>query len=142
MNNTRTIPIERIYNLLDSLCRDLDFLADPDIEKKMGCTLDCCIVHGIITDFFEMDENRTPEILLVEQIIGRSNLEMFRLFEEPFNEAMYYGGKDFSQNPWWKNFSQLAKDLSNGIQKSVGEYKLKNPNIKFENTNFKARETL
>lgn len=125
MHNPHTVPIERVYNLLDSLCDDLDFLADPDIEKKMICDLSCCISNGIIANFFEMDQNNKEKMPLIEQIIGADNLAMLRIFEEPFYQATDYDEKEgFSQEQRWKDFAQLAQDLSNRIKKSVEEHKL------------------
>jgi hypothetical protein len=120
--------IECIYNSLESLCRELDFLADPLIEEKMACSLDCCIGNSIYRYFDSIqgrddlsdktDENRAA---LYQAIIAAEGIKMAHEFEKLlYQEGIYYDDKPgFSQELRWKKLSTLAQQLSEHIKNSL-----------------------
>jgi hypothetical protein len=104
-------------NYLQSFTRSLDYLADPAIEEKMICSLDCCI--GNNTPLF-IEEILGNKLSLYESIIGITGIELVREFDRQLEEAVYYDAEQgFSQKAQWKNFSKLCEQLSKHIKISI-----------------------
>lgn len=121
MSSSTHYDFEYIYNSLVSFCIDLDFLADPNIEERMVCSLDCCIGNNIYRYF---EAIRGDDASLYQEIIGLLGLQIVRKFESALKSAIYYDGESgFSQEPRWKEFSMLAAQLSNHIKCSMKKHK-------------------
>jgi len=120
-------PIQNLYGFLQSLCRqELDFLANPEIEKKMACSLDCCVGNSMPKYFDEILADKDKNKHRYEEIIGIDGLELLRKFEKIESLAIYYDGppgSGFSSRGKWKEFAFLAKRLSKHIRKAVRDHK-------------------
>ncbi len=121
--STSNTPVDyqSLYNVLESLCRELDFLADPNIENEMVCTLDCCI-GNVLPCYFETLLGKDANS--VQNIIGITGLEFLRHLDNAHCVALYYDGKKgFSREFRWIEFREFAERVSRHIKQAMSVHK-------------------
>src|SRR5438445_384284 len=102
-------------NAIEGFCNELDFLADPHVEEKMVCSLDCCIGNSrVIEMFLGSDCN------VMQSLLGDKGIDLIRQYDEmkfPYRYSdkeyhydddlgfIYYDDeKGFSKKQRWLDF--------------------------------------
>ena len=116
--------IELCFNHINSLCDELDYLASPDIEENMVCSLDCCIgnsrsTNDIIEVFERFEEMRS--------IIGTEGLNLVQQLDERIMDACYNAydsEKGFSKKPRWLDFVVFINTVNTFLKDAVKRYEV------------------
>ncbi len=112
--------VEGQRTLIRQLCDDLDFLASPDIEEKMVCSFDCCIlnvtprfIEGLIESYADDSQS----------IIGEAELKALQKLDEILDDActdaLYGEEKGFSKTEHWLDFVVFINTVNTLLKDAV-----------------------
>ena len=120
MNANEPDITEMSFNVINSLCYELDFLASPTIEEKMGCTLDCCIGNSGTRRTLIKCAETYPEM---RAIVGDEGLQLVCQLEELFDDACSYDDeKGFSKKQRWLDFVVFVNKVNTFLKDAVKRY--------------------
>lgn len=112
---------QNCYHWCNILCELLDFLADPAIEEKMRCSLDCCVLHQLSHPLKIILEDETKKF---ENILGNNGLELIKEFNASYEAFMYSDEEEgFSKKAHWVEFREFSKKVSDYIKQQIKDHK-------------------
>jgi len=103
-------------NIINSLCNSLDFLASPNVEKEIACSLDCCadtFVSGNIKTLVAYSDE-------TQFIVGDAGLKMLQQLDKAWGDICGCDGeKGFSNTQRWLDFVDYINMVNTFLKDAV-----------------------